>query len=157
MEIRNVVTEVKNEYPKMKGVNKKHLANNIPAAWQKVGLSSFVIAMLMKNRAFASSAIDAANTLASVDSVDSAGAVSVVSTPIIICYYYVCPILQVISSILFIVTGLSILITKIKAKKKNETKKVKKWLIVLFILSIIFFILSILAKPILGARVSLFN
>lgn len=154
MEIRNVVTEVKNEYPKMKGINKKHLANNIPTTWQKVGLSSFVIAMLMKNRAFASSASDATNTLASVD---SAGAVTVVSTPIIICYYYVCPILQVISSILFIVTGLSILITKIKAKKKNEPKKVKKWLIVLFIISIILFILSILAKPILRAMVSLFN
>ena len=53
MEIRNVVNEVKNEYPKMEQVSKKHLSNSIPRKWLKVGLSSLGIAMITKNNVLA--------------------------------------------------------------------------------------------------------
>lgn len=42
-----------------------------------------------------------------------------------------------ISIITFIITGLKILTTKIKSKKQNETKKVKIWIKIIFIMSII--------------------
>lgn len=53
MEIRNVLNEVKNEYPKMEQLSKKHLSNSIPRKWLKVGLSSLGIAMIMRNNVFA--------------------------------------------------------------------------------------------------------
>ena len=132
MEIRNVVNEVKNEYPKMNQITKKHLKDTIPNKWLKVGLSSLMIAMLMKN-----------NVLATVDpsniTIEVAGGAPVekISTPL---YVYV----NQISLVLFIITVLTILITIIKAKKQNQNPKVKKWIMVIFIISIILFILNFL-------------
>ena len=143
MEIRNVVNEVKNEYPKMEQVSKKHLSNSIPKKWLKVGLSSLGIAMIFKNNVFALSPVY-------INTLDIAGGLTApvpapIPAPIRICNV-ACPIVQVVSAIIFIVTGLSIIITKIKAKKQAEPKKIKKWLKILFIISIIAFILSILTK-----------
>lgn len=143
MEIRNVVNEVKNEYPKMEQISKKHLSNSIPSKWLKVGLSSLGIAMIMKNKVFAFSPND-------ISSIDIAGGFPTpIPTPIKICNV-ACPIIQIVSAIVFIITGLSILITKIKAKKQPEPKKVKKWVKILFIISIIVFILSILTRFIIN-------
>ena len=137
MEIRNVVNEVKNEYPKMNQITKKHLKDTIPNKWLKVALSSLVIAMLMKN-----------NVLATIDSSDfnsieiAGGApVEMISIPL---YIYVHQISLIASIVVFIITGLTILITKIKAKKQNQNPKVKKWIMVIFIISIIVFILNFL-------------
>ena len=137
MEIRNVVNKVENEYPKMEQISKKHLSNSVPRKWLKVGLSSLVIAILTKNKAFAISI----NTL-DLD-MPLAGA------PIQICNV-ACPIVQIASAVVFIITGLSILITKIKSKKQNEPKKIKKWVKVLFIISIIAFIISVLTNFIIN-------
>ena len=140
MEIRSIVNEVKNEYPKLEQVSKKHLSNSIPNKWVKVGLSSLGIAMIMKNYVFA---FTGNNT---IDMLDIGGGATVtIPAPIRICDV-VCPIVQIVSVAVFIITGLSILIIKIKSKKQNETKKVKKWIKVIFIISIILFILSILAR-----------
>lgn len=138
MEIRNVVNEVKNEYPKMDQVSKKHLVNSIPSKWLKLGLSSLGIAMVMKNKVFAVS-------------LDIAGGfpAPVPVAPIQVCDID-CPIVQIVSMVVFIMTGLSILINKIKSKKQPEPKKVKKWVKILFIISIIVFILSILTKFIIN-------
>ena len=140
MEIRSIVNEVKNEYPKLEQVSKKHLSNSIPNKWIKVGLSSLGIAMIMKNHVFA--------TISPMDfnTIDIAGgAPAPIPAPVRI-YNVACPIVQMVSVAVFIITGLSILIIKIKSKKQNETKKVKKWIKVIFIISIILFILSILAS-----------
>lgn len=143
MEIRNVVNEVKNEYPKMEQVSKKHLSNSIPRKWLKVGLSSLGIAMIMKNNVFALSPMD-------ISTIDIAGGFPApIPAPIRICNA-ACPIVQIVSAVIFIITGLSILLTKIKAKKQPEPKKVKKWVKSLFIISIILFILSILTKFIIN-------
>lgn len=140
MEIRNIVNKVKNEYPKMEQISKKHLSNSIPRKWLRVGLSSLGISMIFKNNVFAVSPMD----------IHIAGGFPVtIPAPIRICNV-ACPIVQIVSAVLFIVTGLSILITRIKAKKQDEPKKVKKWIKVLFIISIVVFILSILTKFIIN-------
>lgn len=140
MEIRNIVNKVKNEYPKMEQISKKHLSNSIPRKWLKVGLSSLGISMIFKNNVFAVSPMD----------IDIAGGFPApIPAPIRICNV-ACPLVQIVSAVLFIVTGLSILITRIKAKKQDEPKKVKKWIKVLFIISIVVFILSILTNFIIN-------
>ncbi len=146
MEIRNIVDEVKNDYPKMEQINEKHLSNSIPNKWLKIGLSSLGIAMITKNNALA--------TTISPDIIDMplAGDMpAYIATPLPVQIFNVaCPIVQIASAIVFIITGLSILITKIKTKKQNEPKKVKRWVNILFIISIIVFILSILTKYIIN-------
>ena len=141
MEIRNVVNEVKNEYPKMKQVSKRNLSNNIPSKWLKMGLSSIVIAMIMKNKVFATTlGVNPTPYIA------TAGAYPTpIPVPIKICNI-VCPIVQIVSVVIFIITGCNMLITKMKSKKQPEHKEVKKWVKFLFIISIIVFILSILAR-----------
>ena len=136
MEIKNVENELINRYPKMNQVSKKHLLNSIPRKWLKVGLSSLGLALIFKNNVFAISPMD----------IDIAGDIPApIPAPIRICNV-ACPIVQIVSAVLFIVTGLSVLITRIKAKKQDEPKKVKKWTKVLFIISLIVFIISILTK-----------
>ena len=138
VEIKNVENELRNRYPKMNQVSKKHLLNSIPRKWLKVGLSSLGLALIFKNNVFAISPMD----------IDIAGDISApiyIPVPIRICNV-ACPIVQIVSAVLFIVTGLSILITRIKAKKQDEPKKVKKWIKVLFIISLIVFIISVLTK-----------
>ena len=136
MEIKNVENELRNRYPKMNQVSKKHLLNSIPKKWLKVGLSSLGLALIFKNNVFAISPMD----------IDIAGGIPApIPAPIRICNV-ACPIVQIVSAVLFIVTGLSILITRIKAKKQDEPKKVKKWIKVLFIISLIVFIISVLTK-----------
>ena len=140
MEIRNVVNEVKNEYPKMEQVSKKHLSNNIPKKWLKAGLSSLGITIMFKNNVFAVSPMN----------IDIAGGFPApIPAPIRICNV-ACPIVQIVSAVIFIVTGLSILLTKIKAKKQSEPKKIKKWIRILFIISIIVFIISVLTRFIIN-------
>lgn len=130
MEIRNVTETPKKEYPKMNQITEKKLRDTIPNKWLKVGLSSLMIAILMKN-----------NVLATSDPMmDIAGGMTViVDTPL---YVQICPAVQVLSIIVFIISGIAILKTKSKAKKQNETKKVKKWIKAIFIISILLFILS---------------
>ena len=100
--------------------------------------------MVMKNKVFATIDINAIN-------IDIAGGIEAhIPAPIRICNI-ACPIVQIVSAVVFIITGLSILITKIKSKKQSEPKKVKKWVKIIFIISIIVFILSILTKFIINA------
>ena len=151
MEIKNVLYEVKNEYPKMEQVSKKHLSNSIPRKWLKVGLSSLGIAAIMRKNIFAKGI--------SVDMIDMhlAGDMPVhivTPLPVQICNS-VCPIVQIGSAIVFIITSLSILITKIKEKKHTESKKIKNWIKVLFIISIIVFIISFITKIVINTIYSL--
>ncbi len=134
MEIRKVVNEAKKNYPKEKQISKKCITNNIPNKWLKAGLSSLIVAPLIKSNIFA----------IATKPVPIAGGLAVYEPISIQIYNIVCPIVQIVSIITFIVTGLDILITKIKSKKQNEPKKVKKWLKIAFIISIIMFILSFL-------------
>ena len=113
----------------MKQVSRKCLTNSIPSKWLKFGLSSLVISIIMKNNVFAYNQ--------SEKNMPTAGVVTQTR--------HILPSrIGIISILIFIIIGLSILITKIKSKKQNETKEIKKWVKVIFIISIILFIISIL-------------
>ena len=137
MEIKNAVNKIEKEYPTMKQVNKKHLLKTIPNKWKIIGLSSIIISIIMKSNVFAKT------TLSDLDDI-AAGfePIPQPSVPEQICIN-VCPKIQVISAIIFIITTLNIIITKLKYKGQ---KKINKWIKFLFILSIIIFVLNILAK-----------
>lgn len=139
MEIKNVVNNVENEYPKMDQISKKDLSNNVPKKWLKIGLSSLGIALLTNNKAFALSN-------SNLTSLDVAGGAPVDIITITSLPVRICNIFQMVSAVVFIITGVSMLLTKIKSKKQYEPKKAKKWIKILFIISIITFILSILTK-----------
>lgn len=140
VEIRNIVNEVKRDYPKMEQVSKNKLINSIPNRWLKVGLSSLVLSIIMKNHVLAISPSDFI-----IDDIDIAGGFPTpVSIPIQICNV-ACPITQIVSIVTFIITSLSILIIKMKSKK------VKKWVKMIFIISIILFILSLITRFVVNA------
>ena len=139
MEIKNVVNNVENEYPKMDQISKKDLSNNVPKKWLKIGLSSLGIALLTNNKAFALSN-------SNLTSLDVAGGAPVDIITITSLPVRICNIFQMVSAVVFIINGVSMLLTKIKSKKQYEPKKAKKWIKILFIISIITFILSILTK-----------
>ena len=145
MEIKNIVNNVENAYPKMEQISKKHLSNNIPSKWLKIGLSSLEIALLTNNKTFAVSNLN----FTTIDIAGGAPAPITTPLPVEICNI-ACPTVQIVSAVVFIITGLSILLTKIKAKKQSEPKKVKKWIKILFIISIVVFILSILTTFIIN-------
>ena len=133
MEIKKVVNEVKNEYPKINQVSKKHLKSSIPNKWLQIGISSLVIATIMQNNVYADYGppyyVSEKNVPPGL--VDIGGAYPTNIFPMIGDFVIK------ISIITFIITGLKILTTKIKSKKQNETKKVKIWIKIIFIMSII--------------------
>lgn len=131
MEIKKVVNEVKNEYPKINQVSKKHLKSSIPNKWLQIGISSLVIATIMQNNVYASSYAHVTEKSLVPGLVDIGGAYPTNIFPMIGDFVIK------ISIITFIITGLKILTTKIKSKKQNETKKVKIWIKIIFIMSII--------------------
>lgn len=139
MKIKNVVNNVENEYPKMDQISKKDLSNNVPKKWLKIGLSSLGIALLTNNKVFALSN-------SNLTSLDVAGGAPVDIITITSLPVRICNIFQMVSAVVFIITGVSMLLTKIKSKKQSEPKKAKKWIKILFIISIITFVLSILTK-----------
>ncbi len=144
MEIRNVVNEVQNDYPKMEQVSKKKLTKSVPNKWVKIGISSFVMSILMKSKSFA---LLASDILPPANPATSGGEVTPVHVRIC---EVVCPAVQITSIVMFIITGLIIFLTKIKTKNEFKFKNVKKWIRIVFIASIIAFILSMLMNFIIN-------
>ena len=138
MEIKNVVNEVKKEYPKMEHLSKNRLIHSIPNKWLKAGLTSIGISLLMKNNVFATSVL---NNEFAYNGIDIVGGMYYEEIPVQTSST-ILPIIQLILIIAFIITGLNILITKIKSKKQTEPKKVKKWVMIIFILSIVILIIT---------------
>ena len=144
MEIKSVKNEVKNEYPKLEKTEKKNLHKNL----SKIGLTSIGITLLTKKTAFCVP-VELAGDVRVADSasvpVQLAG--DVASEPV---YLQICekvfPILLIISILSFIITGLSILLIKFKSKKSNNPIKIKKWIKILFIISILLIILCLILK-----------
>ena len=136
MEIKNVVKKVNYNYPKINQINKKDLRNMIPDKWTKIGLSSLGISLIMKNNVWA--------TVAPKYYTGGGSAVPI-SITTKICNI-ACPTVQILSVLTFLITGLNILITTLNSKKTNKAKEVKKWIKILFIVSIILFIMSTLIK-----------
>lgn len=124
MEIRNVVNETKNMYPKMEQIDQKHILNNIPKKWMRFSLLYAVIEITTKSKAIA------------VET-DIVGGMSAVPVE-----YRVINMNVFILLVTSIITGVFWGITSIISKKQPKIKKVRKWLkkifIILLILTILF-------------------
>ena len=132
IEIKNVVKETNYEYPKLNQIDEKRIQNNIPNKWIKVGLSSLVISFLVNNKVIATNVdVIKPEHLGGITYSEPISIASRIATVVIF-------IIALLSIFTFIITGFSILIAKIKSKK------VKKWIKVIFIISIILSILGIL-------------
>ena len=53
MELRSIKEEVKKEYPKIEQVKSKKLKKCIPSKWTKMGITSFVVGLILKNTSYA--------------------------------------------------------------------------------------------------------
>lgn len=137
MEIKSVTSEVKNKYPKINKVGKENIIDSIPSKWLKLGGISLVIAMMMKHDVFATA--DFTTSDFAFEPTISGNMQVLAHETFNIVFYP-----TIISAVIFIITGLSIMITKIKSKKQSKPKKVKKWIKVIFIISMILFILSMI-------------
>lgn len=51
MELKSIKEEAKKEYPKMGQVKSKKLEKCIPSKWFKIGITSFVLGLMLKNTA----------------------------------------------------------------------------------------------------------
>lgn len=72
MELRSIKEEVKKEYPKMGEVKSKKLKKCIPSKWSKIGITSFVLGLILKNTAYATESIQIDGNIKS-SSTDIAG------------------------------------------------------------------------------------
>ena len=143
MEIKNIVNEEKVKYPKIKEISKKRLLNNIPEKWLKVGLSFLGVSMIMKSQVFAITVNGNMGMGISPEAVP-------IHRPIKI-FEVVYNSVEILSLVIFIVTGFSILITNIKAKKNPEHKKAKKWMKIICIIFGILFTFCVVTKNIITA------
>ena len=81
MELRSVKEEVKKEYPKIGQVKSKKLKKCIPSKWTKMGITSFVVGLILKNTAYATESTQIDGNIKS-SSTDIAGGMTTYQTEI---------------------------------------------------------------------------
>ncbi len=126
MEIKNVANENKMKYPTKKQIKKDKILDNIPSKWRKIGISSLVMMMIMKGTSLA---VDPAH-IHTIEG-DTSGIEMTPFTKIKIFGTLTLPF------IIFIITGVIILINKFKARKQVNSKKTKRWVEILCAISAI--------------------
>lgn len=132
MEIKSV-KENKIEYPKINEMSDKKVKKSIPNKWLKLGITSFIFDILIQTKVFATSS----DRLPIV----TAG-VQVYHNPI---YDFVkdsCNVVTIVSLLAFLISGISIIVKKVIAKKQGGNQKIGKKIKIVFITSIILLILS---------------
>lgn len=127
MEIKNVTNENKMKYPTKKQIKKEKILDNIPSKWRKIGISSLVMMMIMKGTSLA---VDPASHIYPIEG-DTSGIEMTPFTKIKIFGTLTLPF------IIFIITGVIILINKFKARKQVNSKKTKRWVEILCAISAI--------------------
>lgn len=126
MEIKCVKKE-KIEYPKINEISNKKLKTCIPNKWIKLGVTSLIFEFIIKNKVFAT-------TLNPNDIQVLGGDVAVIEA--IPATTYINTGITLGTIILFIISLLGMLLTKIKLNKGKEEQKTKKLKNVFKILSI---------------------
>lgn len=126
MEIKCVKKE-KIEYPKINEISNKKLKTCIPNKWIKLGVTSLIFEFIIKNKVFAT-------TLNPNDIQVLGGDVAVIEA--IPATTYINTGITLGTIILFIISLLGLLLTKIKLNKGKEEQKTKKLKNVFKILSI---------------------
>lgn len=144
MEIKGVKSNLKVEYPNINEISKKTLKKAIPSKWIKIGLTAFVLNVIAKQNVFAISDLI-------IDPAPLAGSIEV-KPPIYVEPIYVeiinkaFPIVGGVSLIVFLISLIMIIKAKRKMKKENKNEKIKKRYKVIFIISIVLLLASIIAK-----------
>lgn len=127
MEIKNVANENKMKYPTKKQIKKDKILDNIPSKWRKIGISSLVMMMIMKGTSLA---VNPPGHIYPIEG-DTSGIEMTPFTKIKIFGTLTLPF------IIFIITGVIILINKFKARKQVNSKKTKRWVEILCAISAI--------------------
>ena len=128
MEIKNVANENKMKYPTKKQIKTDKILDNIPSKWKKIGISSLAMMMIMKGTSLA---VEPASYIYHPIEGDTSGIEMTTFTKIKIVGILTLP------SIIFIITGLIILLNKFKARKQANSKKTKRWVEILCAISAI--------------------
>lgn len=129
MEIKCVKKE-KIEYPKMNEISNKKIEGSIPNKWLKFGITSCLLNILLKTKAFAMIDID---EMIAIDEIVVDGA-----TPRALPWYVTgFKIVSLILALTFVISAIIIIIKKIKAKKQGINIKINKKIKVLLIVSAI--------------------
>ena len=135
MEIRSVKKR-KVSYPKMREVSVEKVKKAIPNTWVKLGITALVLNVLMGNKVWGISETDIFNDLN--NPLIIAGAEP---THIRVNYFiFGCNLISFIAFITAAVSAIVILRKKIKYKKDNTIKLSKIWKII-FVVSILLFVL----------------
>lgn len=143
MEIKRIDNEVINEYPKMNEFNNKDLKKYLPKKWTKLGISSFVFGLLMK--ATKSNAININEiTIDGGFPISEGGVVRV--DPAYQLLDTGAGIFKWLSIILLIASIILTTIKKHKNKKEKTTKLTNKKIKVLYIITGISILISIILK-----------
>lgn len=143
MEIKKIDNEVINEYPKMNQFNKNDLKRYVPAKWTKMGISSFIFGILMK-----ATKINAIN----INEITIDGGAPMVTAgvlPIDPVYQSLnlgSEILKGLSTILLIISIILTIIKKHKNRKEKPTKLTNKKIKILYIITGISILISIILK-----------
>jgi len=134
MEIKCVKKE-KIEYPKINEISNKKLKTYIPNKWIKLGVTSLIFEFIIKNKVFATTLVpDEIQVLGGdVAVIEAIPATTYINTGITLG-----------TIILFIISFLGFLLTKINLNKDNEKQKIKKLMNVFKILTIISIIVFII-------------
>lgn len=137
MEIKSIEKHIEVNYPKQNEISNKKLKKSIPKKWSKLGITSFVFSLLLKEQAYA----------VSTNNVEIMGFLPTNSPAPVPQLHY----MQIICTPLSIIFGIAVLINliliirfKLKAKKENKKIKLPKKLKISLIISIIVLIMSLI-------------
>lgn len=136
MELKNVILEKQVNYPKMNEINPNKLINRIPHQWKKIGLATFILGATIQNKTWAANF--------TIDTTIQGG------LPVQHSVYgqvlnIIMPI-QLASIIGFMISLIMIIRSKIIGKKENRKIKIKKGIKIIFIVSILLFLITVIGK-----------
>lgn len=138
MEIKCIKKEKVVEYPKMNEVNNDKLKRCIPNKWMKLGITSFIFEVVLKNKAFATTfGQEISGDVVAVDSFPPL--VNGGTTSAYMNYGIIGGTI-----IFFVISIIGVIITKVKLNKNKENNKIKKlhkFFIILSIISVLAFII----------------
>ena len=149
MEIKGITNEIKTEYPNINEISKKTLKKSIPNKWAKIGLTSWMLGIILKGQVLAKTLEISDMPLAGVAPVVTPGVVEYQS-PIVKIINTAFPIVGGVSLIAFLISLIKIIKAKIKMKKENKKEKMEKRDKVVLIISIVLLLVSIISKILVG-------
>ena len=144
MKIKNINNEVINEYPKINGFDKKKLKKYIPSKWSKLGLTTLIFNIIMK--------VPKVNARIDVNRIDGGfpheEIVEIEKNPIYGVLDKGNVIFKTVSFLLLILSILFTIIKLYKNKKGQSTKLTNTKMKILYIITAIIVILSIIISTI---------